>query len=208
MFPSHDQEGLWVHADTSESYCNFYGKDYPFEIEFTLNTKTEVHTLRNILYYMEVFKYSPNSDDRFHVLDFNFDEAIVYNSEQCSGLLSLNLLPKNNAPEIVTYPRVNPTNIDILYSKEEQKYRFNQFWDVTDNRGEFDTDIERTIFITEPNGYVRNLNPANLNYNKEALQRKKFRHYKNTVLLRRKVSGDKNMKISLAIQLTLRSPRS
>ena len=154
-----------------------------------------------------MFKYFPNSDDRLHVLDFNFDEAIVYNSEQCSGLLSLNLLPKNNAPEIVTYPRVNPTNIDILYSKEEQKYRFNQFWDVTDNRGEFDTDIERTIFITEPNGYVRNLNPANLNYNKEALQRKKFRHYKNTVLLRRKVSGDKNMKISLAVQLTLRSPR-
>jgi len=206
-FMTTKKEGLWVHADTSESYCNFYGKDYPFEIEFTLNTKTEVHTLRNILYYMEVFKYSPNSDDRFHVLDFNFDEAIVYNSEQCSGLLSLNLLPKNNAPEIVTYPRVNPTNIDILYSKEEQKYRFNQFWDVTDNRGEFDTDIERTIFITEPNGYVRNLNPANLNYNKEALQRKKFRHYKNTVLLRRKVSGDKNMKISLAVQLTLRSPR-
>ena len=199
--------GIWKHADTTSSYCKFYGKDYPFEVEFTLNTKTEVHTLRNILYYMEVFKYAENGDDRFHVLDFNFDEAIVYNSEQCSGLLDLNLMPKNNAPKIVTYPRINPTSIDILYSKEEQKYRFNQFWDVTDNRGEFDLDIQRTIFLTEPNGYVRNLNPDNLNYAKEALQRKKFRHYKNTVLLRRKVSGDKNMKIALAVQLTLRSPR-
>ena len=206
-FMTTKEDGIWQHADTNDSYCNFYGKDYPFEIEFTLNTKTEVHTLRNILYYMEVFKYSGNGDDRFHVLDFNFDEAIIYNSEQCSGILSLNLMPKNNAPEIVTYPKVNTTDIDILFSKEEQKYRFNQFWDITDNRGEFDLDIQRTIFLTEPNGYVRNLNPANLNYNKEELQRKKFRHYKNTVLLRRKVSGDHNMKIALAVQLTLRSPR-
>lgn len=206
-FMTTKKEGIWKHADTSESYCNFYGTDYPFEIEFTLNTKTEVHTLRNLLYYMEVYKYAENGDDRFHVLDFNFDEAIVYNSEQCSGILSLNLMPKNNAPEIVKYPKINPTDIDILYSKEEQKYRFNQFWDITDNRGEFDLDIQRTIFLTEPNGYIRNLNPDNLNYNKEALQRKKFRHYKNTVLLRRKVSGDKNMKIALAVQLTLKSPR-
>ncbi len=206
-FMTTKKEGIWKHSDTSESYCNFYGKDYPFEIEFTLNSKTEVHTLRNLLYYMEVYKYAENGDDRFHVLDFNFDEAIVYNSEQCSGILALNLMPKNNAPEIVKYPKINPTSIDILYSKEEQKYRFNQFWDITDNRGEFNLDVQRTIFLTEPNGYIRNLNPQNLNYNKEATQRKKFRHYKNTVLLRRKVSGDKNMKIALAVQLTLKSPR-
>ncbi len=159
---------------------------------------------KSVIYKGDMLEYSQTYSN---VLDFNFDKAIVYNSEQCSGLLSLNLLPKNNAPEIVTYPRVNPTNIDILYSKEEQKYRFNQFWDVTDNRGEFDNDIERTIIITEPNGYVRKLNPANLNYNKEALQRKKFRHYKNTVRLRRKVSGDKNMIVAIGIMKKLKSPR-
>lgn len=199
--------GLWVHANRCDSYCNFYGIDYPFEVEFSLYTQTQVNTLRNIEYYMEVYKYRNNCDDRFHVLDFNFDEAVIYNSEQCSGLLRLNIKPKNNALLLNEYPRVNLASIDILFSKEEQKYRFNQFWDITDNRGEFASDIQRVIFDTEPNGYVRNLNPQNLNYNKFALERKKFRHYNNSVLLRRRVSGDKNMVITLALQKNLKSSR-
>jgi hypothetical protein len=156
---------------------------------------------------MEAYTYNDNCDDRFHLLDFNFDEAIVYNTEQCSGLLRLNLLPKNNAPEIVTYPRIFPTYIDILYSKEEQKYRFNQFWDITADRGEYSPGVQRVIFNTEANGYIKNLNALNLNYNKDALQHKKFRHYKHTVLLRRRVSGDKNIIVSLALQINLNSPR-
>jgi len=199
-------DGLWVHADRCDSYCNFYGVDYPFEIEYALHTQSQVNTLRNVMYMMEVYVYDENCDDRFHVLDFNFDEAVVYNSEQCSGLLKLNLTPKNNAPELVTYPRINFANIDILYAKEEHKYRFNQFWDITDDRGEFST-VERVIFNTEANGYIKVLNPNNLDYNKSQIERKKFRHYKNTVLLRRLVSGNKNMVVALAVQMNLNSPR-
>jgi len=116
-------------------------------------------------------------------------------------------MPKNNAPEIVTYPKVNFNNIDILYSKVEQKYRFNQFWDITADRGEFNSTATRTIFNTEANGYIRNLNENNLNYNKSQLQRKKFRHYKNTILLRRKRSGDRNMIVNTAVKMNLKSPR-
>lgn len=199
--------GIWVHNDTCESYCNFYGVDYPFEIEWAVHAKTQVETLRSVEYYMEVYKYADNCDDRFHVLDFNFDEAVVYNTEQCSGLLKLNLMPKNNAPAILNYPAINPTSIDILYSKEEQKYRFNQFWDITDDRGEFNPTAERTILLTEPNGYIKELNPNNLNYDKFELERKKFRHYKHIVLLRRKVSGNKNMIVSLGLLKKLISPR-
>jgi hypothetical protein len=206
-FMTTKQDGIWVHNDTCESYCNFYGIDYPFEVEWAVHARNQVETLRSIEYYMEVYKYADNCDDRFHVLDFNFDEAVVYNSEQCSGLLKLNLMPKNNAPEILNYPAINPTNIDILYSKEEHKYRFNQFWDITDDRGEFNAAAERTILLTEPNGYVKELNPNNLNYDKFELERKKFRHIKHIVLLRRKVSGNRNMVISLGLLKKLISPR-
>jgi len=200
-------EGLWKHNDRCDSFCNYYDIDYPFEIEYAVVTPQIVNTLRSVQYYMQAFKYDHNCYDRFHVLDFNFDEAIIYNSEQCSGLLKLNLSPKNNAPEIVKYPQVNPTDIDILYSKEEQKYRFNQFWDITDDRGEFNAAAERVIFNTEANGYIRNLNSNNLNYNKFQTQRKKFRHYKNTVLLRRKVCGNRNMVVALSNDKNLNSPR-
>lgn len=199
--------GIWVHANRCDSYCNFYGVDYPFEIEHTLLGEGTVSTLRNVVLMMEVYVYDDNCDDRYHVLDFGFDEAVVYNSEQCSGLLRLNLQPKNNAPEIVTYPRINATYIDILYSKEEQKYRFNQFYDITDDRGEFNSAAQRRIFITEPNGYVRQLNQANLNYSKFQLEHKKFRHYRHSVLLRRRVSGNHNMIVSIALQTNLNSPR-
>lgn len=198
---------LWRHNDRCDSYCNYYGTDYPFEVEWAAVTPQQVNTLRSIEYYMEVFKYDDNCYDRFHVLDFNFDEAVIYNSEQCSGLLKLNLSPKNNAPEIITYPKVNFDTIDILYSKVEQKYRFNQFWDITDDRGEFNPAAERMIWNTQPNGYIRDLNPNNLNYNKFQLERKKFRHYKNTVLLRRKVCGNRNIVVSIANNKNLYSPR-
>jgi len=206
-FLSTKAEGIWIHNNRCDSYCNFYGQDYPFEVEFTAHTGGAVNTLRNIEYYMEAYKYAENCYDRFHDLDFNFDEAVVYNTEQVSGLLNLNLMPKNNSPEIITYPKINFSSIDILYSKEEQKYRFNQFWDITDDRGEFNSTATRTMFNTEPNGYIRNLNQNNLNYNKNAFQRKKFRHYKNTVLLRRKVSGDRNIIISTAVNMNLKSSR-
>jgi hypothetical protein len=199
--------GIWIHADRCDNYCNFYGINHPFEIEYSLHTVNEVSILRSIMYLMEVYVYSDNCHDRHHVLDENFDEAVVFNSEQCSGLLRLNLFPKNNAPLINTYPRINIDSIDILFTKEEQKYRFNQFWDITDDRGEFDSDIQRTIWLTEPNGYIKNLNPNNLNYNKNALERKKMRHYKHSVLLRKRVSGNKNIVVSVTIQSNFNSPR-
>jgi len=198
--------GIWKHNDLCDSYCNYYGTNYPFEVEFPINTLQTVNTLRSVEYQMEAYNYSPNCYDRFHVLDFNFDEAVIYNSEQCSGLLKLNLSPKNDPVGIMQYPSINPTSIDILYSKVEQKYRFNQFWDVTDDRGEY-TGVERVIWNTAPNGYVQILNAVNLNYNKYQTERKKFRHYENFVFLRRVISGKTKMLVMITNGKNLYSPR-
>ena len=235
-FMTTKDNGIWMHNDRFDLYTNYYGIDYPFEIEYLVNTVQEVNTLRSIEYQLEVYRYKANGYDRYHVLDINFDEAIVYNTEQCSGLLKLNLTPKNNGPLITTFPQVNPTNIQILYSKEENKYRFNQFWDATTNRGEFKigpvtatnptgivvppaptqpalggdivgSQVTREIFNTEPNGYVKVLNAINLNYSKSQLERKKFRHYTSSVFLRRTVSGSNKMLMSIANNKYLNSPR-
>jgi hypothetical protein len=199
--------GLWLHNKRCDSYCNFYGVEYPFEIELQIDTIPAVTTLRNVEYYMQVFQFAENCRDRFHVLDFNFDEAVIHNSEQVSGLLRLNLKPKNSRDHVLAYPIVNANNIDILYSKEEQKYRFNQFWDVVRNRGEFSPIVDDTIWITEPNGYIKNLNPVNIDYNKNEMQRKKMRHNNNRVLLRRTVSGNNKMILILHALKHQISPR-
>lgn len=245
-FMTSKDNGIWMHNDRFDLYTNYYGVGYDFEIEYLVNTVQEVNTLRSIEYQLEVYRYKQNGYDRHHVLDSNFDEAIVYNTEQCSGLLKLNLMPKNKGPLLTTFPRVNPTNIQILYSKEENKYRFNQFWDATRDRGEFvwnpalvtptnptglteppspqpaalpnvtlGGDIAglrtQSIFNTEPNGYRRLLNAFNLQYTqKSQLERKKFRHYTTSVILRKKwtrLSGPNKMLISIANNKLLKSQR-
>jgi hypothetical protein len=207
-----DRKSIWIHNKRCDLYCNYYEKDYPFELEFTVNTIQDVNSLRSIQYIMECYKYAANCYDRFHVLDFNFDEATIYNTEQTSGLLKLVPNPKENPTAILQYPVINPTNINILFSKEENKYRFNQFWDVTDDRGEFYNPTipgfaERFIWNTQANGYVRLLNANNLNYNKSPLQRKKFRHYTVSILLRKLVSGNRKMLVMLGDIKNLISPR-
>lgn len=189
---------IWKHTDNQTSFCNFYGVDYPFEIDYVAQTGQMVETLRSIEYFMEAHIYRNDKTDFYHVLDYNFDHAVVYNSEQVSGMLILNDTPKNDVAGRLLYPIINPTSIDILFDKVEQKYRFNQFWDITADRGEYTfPNVQRQIWQTAANGYVRNLNPANLNYNKLEFQRKKFRHYANHVLLYKNISG--NVKILMKI---------
>ena len=124
-----------------------------------------------------------------------------------SGLLRLNLEPRQQPIQGLLYPIINFASIDILFSKVENKYRFNQFWDITDDRGEYNPAAQRMIWNTGANGYIRILNPNNLNYTKDPFQRKKFRHYTNTVFLRRKMSGDRKMLVMLTDNKNLMSPR-
>ena len=201
-------DSIWRHNLRTDSYCNFYNQNYPFEVEIPVTTGQSVSTLKSIDYFMEVFKWNDTSIDSYHSLDFNFDEAVVYNTEQISGKLKLNITPKNSPQLHSTYPRVNvaTNNIDILYSKEENKYRFNQFWDITDDRGEFST-AERFMWTTEPNGYIKDITSNYVDYLKHQHQRKKFRHYQTTLLLRRNVSGDKNMQLKVVNTKQQYSPR-
>ena len=206
--------GIWEQNAGCNDYCNFYNVQFPFEIGIPFPTGQNVTTVRSVEYLLECFRRdSQFCVDQYHVLDYNFDQAIIYNSEQVSGYLNLNIFPKNNIALAQQYPKVNVSSIDILVSKEEQKYRFNQFWDITNNRGEFPTTAgypptgplipgttrllgnytEEQIWTTQANGYIQTLNPVNLNYNKPQLQRKKFRHYNNFVKLTKKNPQDANM---------------
>ena len=190
--------GFWRHNVRCDLYANFYGENYPWEVELVETHGQIVDTLRSLEYQLESYVYSGDlyngcADDRWHDLDFNFDELIIHNTEQVSGLLRLNINPKDDPFGALNYPIINSDSIDVLYSKEEQKYRVNQFYDVTRDRGEFTLNVQETIFNTQSNGYIRTLNPNNLDYTKAETEHKKFRHYFNKVLLRRRISADKKM---------------
>jgi hypothetical protein len=231
---------VWKHNWTCQEYCNYYGVPYPFEIEYPIVTGQSVTILRSLEYILECYKKADNCVDQFHVLDFNFDNAVIYNTEQVSGFLNLNIYPKNNVTLSLDYPKFNPSipviensvltgepGYDILFSKEENKYRINQFWDITKDRGEFPIGSgyppsgalipgttkllgnypEEMIWNTDYNGYTRKLNLLNLDFNKSQTQRKKFRHYLNFVSLRKEISGSVNMILKMNNSNNEISPR-
>lgn len=188
-------KNIWKHNESTSSFTNFYGVDYPFEVEEVVTNAQTVISVKSMEYILEAYVYSADGYDKFHMLDYNFNKAILYNSEQVSGDLRLNVYPKNNPALAMQYPIINPTSIDILYSKVENKYRFNQFWDVTRDRGEYSGFITQ-MWDTQANGYISLLNPNNLNYAKSPFERKKFRHYVNKLrLIRENAPGQNNVKM-------------
>ncbi len=205
-FMSVNMNSIWKHNVRCDKYTNFYGIDYPFEVEFVSATGQQVNSMRNIEYLLEAYKNHNQCRDKFQVLDSNFDQAIIYNSEQISGLLELELKSKTNPVAMLSYPQVRAQSIGINYSKEEHKHRFNQFWDITRNRGEFQA-VNIPMFNTEPNGYKFQINPAYVNYNKPPLERKKFRHNVNKVFLRKLKSDDVKYLFKISNQKILQSPR-
>lgn len=201
------QGGVWRHNEVCDLYCNYYGKDYPFEVEYRVNTATQVNTLRSVEHFVEFYLYDKsNCHDRYLQLLEYFDRGVVYNQEQVSGYLNLVPTPNNNPFALTNYPIINPNSIDILYSKVESKYRWNQFWDVTDDRGQFSA-AKRMIWNTAANGYVKVLNPANINYQKSEFQRKAIRGYTHSVWLQKKVCGASKILAILTVDKQLYSPR-
>jgi hypothetical protein len=217
VFISTKGTGGWRHNWICDNYCNYYGVDYACEIDIPIVTGQAVTTTRSIEYILEAYRKTDNCVDSYQVLDYNFDTAVVYNSEQVSGYLNLNIYPKNDLVLARQFPRVSPatgTSFDILFTKEENKYRFSQFWDITNNRGEFPIGSQYPItqnqyipgtttlignyssestWVTEPDGFRRVLNQNNLDYLKSEFERKKFRHYMSFVNFKKNKSGKTNI---------------
>ena len=215
-FVSIQRNGFYKHGIPCNDYCNFYGIQYPFEVEFPVSTGQSITTLKSVEYILECYRREPRfCVDQFHVLDYNFDRLVIHNTEQISGYLNLNIFPKNNIVLSLDYPKLNPSNdsFDILFSKEENKYRINQFWDITKDRGEFPigsnypptgplipgtTELlgnypQEILWATQANGYIKSIRPQAVDYAKAELQRKKFRHMVNYIYLSKLDSRNTNM---------------
>ncbi len=190
-FISVKDNGLYKHNDNTESFCNYYGKDYPFEIEYISSSGQQIETVRSIEYLLEVYHYKNRGRNRFHVLNENFDRLLVSNTEQISPLLNLHH-GNPNPEENLFYPKkstLNNVSYDIPFFKEENKYRVNMFWDATKDRGEFSS-AEYHLLPTDESGYKSVVNPVAVDLNKPEEQRKKFRHYFNKFRLTKTISGN------------------
>ena len=180
---------LWKHNNNCSNYCNFYGIDYPYELEHTLSTGQNVHLLKSFEWHNEVYENRNNCKDRFHNYSETFNEAIVYNSEQISGNLNLEYKGNRRPSEVAySYPKKElDGSITVLYDKSEQHYRFNQFYDYTKDRLN-----NESMFLTKYNGYELDVNSNYIDLSKDRKDLKQFRHYYNSIRFIRNKSNNLN----------------
>jgi hypothetical protein len=123
----------WIHNLTHTSYQRFYGKLEPYVLEYPFVFKAQDEILQGVKDYTTVREYY-NANDFYDVNDgIYFNKAILYNGQQCSGVRNLYPKPKGKMNLYFNYPKTNKDSIDILYTKSEGYYNYNQIWDVVKN---------------------------------------------------------------------------
>lgn len=174
--PTHFQTGikgsLWNHGLSNLNYQVYYNNLYPYIIEFPDFNIPQQEICKSVSVNLDIYKYI-NESDYYSLKSVNnenynifFNKAIIYNKEQCSGLLTLTESPINNLFLKKQFPIHNTSDINILYSKNNGIYTFNTFYDITRNYNN-----GQPIFSTNWNDINQSypidkvLNIDNINYN-------------------------------------------
>lgn len=199
-FMSFQDGAIWKHNDNCNSYCNFYNKPYPFQVEFVQNNQFIVSKFTNATYYLECFKYmNDNCKDKNHQQFANFDNMVVYNTEQCSPLMTLVTKSKN---PYELFPKQNSTGWDISCVKVENKYNINEFADANKNRK-----LNLNLINFDNNGWKRNINRDAIDVKASMQNKQLFRHYDTRVLLTKNESEDLKMIFKVFLSGQIKSPR-
>ena len=177
---------IWKHLLNTTKYNNYYGKIYPYIIEYPFAYRYQDEILQNVQDYSRVYKHIKdpfNSFSDFEKVEVNnewFNKAVLYNGQQSSGILNLVPKPINNLKEYVSYPKFNLDSKSILYTKSDNLYQYNTFWSVVKNTSEplFIKSCENLSIDKEVN--QSNMDYSSRSFKKEPLRAKylKIRHIK------------------------------
>lgn len=187
------------HNNRCDSFCNFNGVDYPYTEEWCVNTGKQTNILSSIELISEAFIYKNKCRDKSLTSSF-FDQLEVYNNEQNSGKISL-ILGDDNKIQSQIYPIQKSTHIESLYFNKENKFRINQFADVTIDDNPFH------IHVNDENGYTRIYNPKAINTLKPAHEQKLMRATANKIRLTKNISGNVKIITKFNSSNLINSPR-
>lgn len=174
-FNTSETASLWKHLTNPELYNNFYGCIAPYIIEYPFAYQFQDEILQNVKDYTRTYTYLPSvngvfDDNRRIEIDAYFSKAIVYNGQQSSGVLELEPKPMNNLKSYLTYPKFNTESKTILFTKSDNFYQYNTFWDIT-------KDKTIPLFITscESMSIDKEVNQDNMNYTTRSFHKSPLR---------------------------------
>jgi hypothetical protein len=154
--------GLWSHLLTNKSYQVFYGKFYPWILEYPTKNQYIDKKLQGISLWSESKRYHNEydfaADDRV-----TFNKAVIFSDRENSH--NLNLIPNNGTlSQLSEYPKTNLDSQDILITQENGKWTFNHFYNrVKSNRNNVtlfsydDNQIEKTVNLQAVSFYTKNV---------------------------------------------------
>lgn len=167
---------IWRHLKNPEIYNTYYNTLHPYIIEYPFAYQYHDEITQNIKDYTKVYKYTSdvqsvsNETNKVAVDNIYFTRAILYNDQQCSGVLRLKQKPKNNLKEYNAYPKYNSDSKDITFTKSDNFYNFNTFWDVI-------IDKSQPIFkrTCENLSVYKQLNQSNMDYSPRSFKKAPLR---------------------------------
>lgn len=152
---------IWNHNTDFTNYHNYYGTIYPYIIEYPIVYDFEDEVLQSVKDYTKALKYTDYEVYTSPKETYYFNKAIVYNDQQCSGIL--NLIPKKGLASYGQYPKYNLDSKDIIVTKADNFFQWNHFWNITKDTNEPIWNRNCSFAYTN-----KTLNFSNLEYGKRA----------------------------------------
>ena len=167
---------VWKHLENPEIFNNFYDKIDPYIIEYPFAYSVNDEILKSIKDYSKVFQYTKdelggsNEVKKIELDDVWFNKAILYNGQQCSGILNLVPKPKKSLKGYSSYPLYKENSKSILFTKSDNFYKYNTFWSVV-------KDVKNHIFVRtcKSLSYDKELNQTNMDYSKRSFNKSPLR---------------------------------
>jgi hypothetical protein len=127
--------GLWSHLLTNRSYQVFYGKKYPFNIEYPIKSEYATKRIGAVKLWTEAKRYS-NDYDFSTTPNITFNKSLIYNNVGCSGQLLLDV-QEANLFKVKDYPKTNSNGTQNILITNKDNYQFT--YDYIFNRIKYNT---------------------------------------------------------------------
>ena len=157
--------GLWSHLLTNKSKQVFYGKKYPFTLEYPIKNEYTSKKLETLYFNTEAKRYHNDYD---YAIDdrVTFNKAIIYNDRESSGLLELDV-NTGVLSQLSKYPITQKDSQKVLITQNDNKWNLSYFFNrVKSNRNNI------PLFNYDENQIDKNINQNSVSFlGKSVLER-------------------------------------
>lgn len=176
LFSISSNSVIYKHDPYATTFCNFYGITYPHGFKIPVNDGQNI-SLLNTIEYQAIGQTYDEFLNTTTYLDKNYNKVIISNNEQISGELNITQPKRNSITSFLKSISYNSSTnqFDVQVNKSENKFRINDFFDITKDRGEL-SNTPSSLINFDQTGYKFTINQSAIDYNKSQFQRQRFRH--------------------------------